>query len=605
MSEQSRRRAEHESVASLIATPKSSVWQGFLGAAWVVSSSLLLEVIAKLLEGSVGQSPLLNSLAGVLRWVAVAVVLAAALYVVWRKTMDMREGARIRRELDLTADLVQPPEVVGRTVAAPAAGVPSATRPLDPGDLPVVAVLCALSFDEYESAALYDMVSAMLGSATVLPGDRTAAPGNASDLLTRLAAHDILRHRDHDRFAVVHPHERPPLEEVRRTPQWRAALPALVAHYADRAGRWAVALDSDRLGAGADRWFAASADRLTRLLQACAEVDHGIELDITVAARIADALDLWYARTGLPADGAAARAMRTLATAGDPEIRELAAIRCGDPMPTRRGLRARVRMRRRDTGLRARRAHESALRQLEQWQRAHNAPGTSTGSPPAGAAAARRANGRSRWWRARAGLTPLHDPAPPLAEVVDGFERAWWLLPRRDIAGEVSALVDLAIVHLHQGRLEAARDRLELAEVLTRGGRNPTGRAHTFEVLGVLWWMRGEARRALRWWLLALTRYRGLGHELGICRCLQHLGSAATVAPEYGSLLLEGPLDTGEVLRQAAGWLAYAEKRRPDAANGGSRLAERYHRRVAQALRHAGLTSPETVDRWPVRLVEQ
>ncbi|WP_227982093.1 hypothetical protein [Nocardia spumae] len=579
MSTDTERRDDTESAAALITAPKASVWQGFLGAAWVLSSSLLLEVVAKLLEGSVGQSHVLNSLAGVLRWVAVAVVLAAALYVLWRKSMDMREGARIRRELDLTSDLVEPPAAVARTVTIAPALPPEPAPRLDAQDEPVVAVLRALPFADYESAALYDMVSAMLDCVSILPGDQAVARRHASDVLIRLAAGGIVAHDGHDRFRVDRG-DRPPAgpgRDVCRTPQWRAALPALVRHYADLAHRWAVALDSDRLGAGAHRWFLGSADRLAALLCACAEAEHGIELDITALARIADALDLWYARIGVPPGSAAAVAMRTLASRSHPEIRELASIRCGDLSEPESGSRrrpwARVRRRRGTTGLRARRAHETALRGLQRYRRWDGAPG------PAAAGS--------------------------LSEVVDGFERAWWLFPRRDTAGEVCALIDLAIAQLHQGRLDAARDRLELAEALTRGGRNPSGRAHTFEILGVLWWMRGEPRRALRWWLLALTRYRDLGHELGICRCLQHLGSAVVVVPEYGGLVLAGPVDTGEVLSEASGWLAYAEQHRPDRPAPDSLLARRYRRQVTRVLRAARVQVRDTVGRWPIEVSER
>lgn len=564
-------RPEHDIASQLIATPKSSIWQGFLGAAWVMSSSLLLEVVAKLLEGSVGQSRVLNSLAGVLRWVAVAVVAAAALYVLWRKTMDMREGARIRRELDLTADLVQPPPVVERTVAALPASAPAGARPLDEADTAVADVLRALPFTDYEAAGLYDTVTAMLDSATVLPGEQAVLRRSTGEVLIRLAAHGVIVHHGHDRFAVDKSTNSPDLAVIRRTPQWRAAWPALIRHYSDRATRWAVALDSDRLGAGAHRWFTGSADRLAELVRECDECDHGIELDIPALARIADALDLWYARIGKPSDCPAARAMVALSEAAHPQIHELASIRCGLPPDTatrRRWPRPLRRPRsrpRRSTGLHARRAHAEAMRDFDR----------------------------------------LPGGEYPLAEIVAGFERAWWLLPRRDIAAEVCALNDLAIAHLYEGRLDAARDRLELAETLTRGGRHPSGRAHTFETLGLLWWMRGEPRRAMRWWLLALTRYRDLGHELGICRCLQHLGSAVAVTPEYGGLLLAGPLSTGEVLRQASGWLAYAARCHPGGTGRAPALAARYRRRVADALENAQVAPLETVDRWPVTVSER
>ncbi|MEV5646986.1 hypothetical protein AB0L57_01935 [Nocardia sp. NPDC052254] len=709
----------HESVSALIATPKSSVWQGFLGAAWVLSSSLLLEVVAKLLEGSVGQSHFLNSLAGVLRWVAVAVVSIAALYVLWRKCMDLRESFRIRRELDLTADLVEPPTALGTTpeiVAEPGAEMARQSPDADPRDPDIAGVLWDLPFGEYESAALYDMVTAMLDCADALPGEHPVAYRDASGVLARLTGDHVVVHSGHDRFQVNKPcpprdadtedhtadtgGTRTPAQplDVRRTPQWRAALPALIRHYADLADRWSVALDSERLGAGAHRWFDGSAERLADLLQECAAFDHGIELDTVALARIADALDIWYARIGVRGCAQTAEAMRVLAGPSHPEIADLAALRCGDlgELPARR---SRWRRRRATTGLRARRAHEIALRRLDRYRHpdthiadpaaagsaentarvvvpaplgsarqydvlrttpdavdkagdaavksdvsvtidisgdidapvAHGAlvknVAVSDGDSDAGTDAVERAAGgndaamtgeaevvpgtdpvagetgrRRRWsWRRR---SRVRADANPLAAAVDGFERAWWLLPRRDVTGEVAALVDLAIAHLYQGRLDAARDRLELAESLTRGGRNPSGRAHTFEILGVLWWMRGEPRRALRWWLLALTRYRDLGHELGICRCLQHLGSAAVVVPGYGGLLLGELPDQEEVLVQAWAWLSYAENRRPDRAAEKSLITGMYRAKIES---HLGRTDRELAGvrmRWPMTVSE-
>ena len=652
----------HESVSALIATPKSSVWQGFLGAAWVLSSSLLLEVVAKLLEGSVGQSHFLSSLAGVLRWVAVGVVSIAALYVLWRKGMDMRESFRIRRELDLTADLVEPPTALGANAefTAEMPGDPPSAEPRDPD---IAAVLWELPFGDYESAALYDMVTAMLDCADVLPGEHAVAHRDASGVLARLTGDHVVVHSGHDRFRVNTPGrkaaadpERPGAEsheicvsgqpeDIRRTPQWRAALPALVRHYADLAGRWSVALDSERLGAGAHRWFGGSAERLADLLHECAEFEHGIELDIIALAGIADALDIWYARIGVRARAEAADAMRVLAGPAHPEVADLAALRCGDlgELPARRTRRWR-RRRRGTTGLRARRAHEIALRSLEQYRHPDTHPVATTtaladnaarpvGVVPPGehataantvAATTAASDGmaetaavgvdddrvhpgadgeRRRWSRRRRSLAS--DDSAPLSAAVEGFERAWWLLPRRDIAGEVAALVDLAIAHLYQGRLDAARDRLELAESLTRGGRNPSGRAHTFEILGVLWWMRGEPRRALRWWLLALTRYRDLGHELGICRCLQHLGSAAVVVPDYGGLLLGEIPDQEEILVQAWAWLAYAEARRPDHPAEKSLITGMYRTTIEQRLDRPAGELAEVTMRWPMAVAER
>ncbi|MEU6559582.1 hypothetical protein [Nocardia nova] len=706
-----------DSVSALIAMPKSSVWQGFLGAATVVSTSLLIELVAQVLEGSVSRSHFLNSLAGALRWVALAVITLTVLYRLGRWLTDTRESAHIRRELDMTADLVVPPtapDVNPDIRDEPGAGASGSALDTPPRDRDIAGVLWELPFGDYESAALYDMVTAMLDSADVLPGEHAVAYRDASGVLARLTADGVVVHGGHDRFRVHRPVEpeattaavdtgvRGAPRSIRRTPEWRAALPALVGHYADLAGRWVVALDSDRLGAGAHRWFGGSADRLAELLHECAVFEHGIDLDTLALARIADALDTWYARTGVRGCADAAEAMRTLAGAEHPEIADLAALRCGD-LGERRPRARRWRRRRGTTGLRARRAHEIALRNLERYRHpdTHVPHASASGrfgstsadavvaaplapaSPPVTDSGAQRlapapsdiggsddvadtgdsvvpidvpvtidANGagdtkviavdpatgpavtaapdpvtgtegatgaepaaegpvvaagetatpaRRRTWRRRG---PGEDP-DPLAAAVDGFERAWWLLPRRDVTGEVATLIDLAIAHLYQGRLDAARDRLELAESLTRGGRNPSGRAHTFEILGVLWWMRGEPRRALRWWLLALTRYRDLGHELGICRCLQHLGGAAVVVPGYGGLLLGDTPDQTEILAQAWAWLRYAESRRPDQPQEKPLITATYRGVIEQRLGRSADDLAATRMRWPVAVAER
>jgi hypothetical protein len=180
------------------------------------------------------------------------------------------------------------------------------------------------------------------------------------------------------------------------------------------------------------------------------------------------------------------------------------------------------------------------------------------------------------------------------ADVIRSLEQAWRWLPRGDVAGKVCVLIDLAIIHLREGRLDAAETRLAAAESLTATGRDPAGRAHIHELMGVLWWARGEPRRALRYWKLALTRYRTLDHRLGIARCLQHLGSAMVVMPEYGSLLLDGQPSPGEVLRQATGWLAEAVDLRRTAHNAAppeadpsseAAVAQEYLEQARSALR--------------------
>ncbi|MBF6170895.1 hypothetical protein [Nocardia blacklockiae] len=643
-----RRQPPPEPVETLIATPKSSVWQGLLGSAWVVASSIMLEVVAKLLEGAVGENEVVTRVVGALRWIVVAVVVLAALYLVWSRVAEMRERVRRARELDLTATLVEPATPVPlRLEPMPFRG-PGQRPSLTFEDVVVAAALRELSLPDYESAALYDVVGAMLAAADLLPADRRRAEDDrptADAVIRRLMAHDILVHRTDDRFAALRrraepaaaeatrrtadvfrvadvPHDHPEptaAERVWRRAARQAMVPALLRHYADRVQRWVIALDSARLGTGARRWFTDEWPRLAELVRACAPEtatdatasgasekcglpdDLRATVDVGALARIADALDLWYADNGWPehTDGVAAAVRAVLdSPLGDthPELRALARIRAGDPgRPVRR-----YRPRRYSTSLQARRAHRLALRRLEHPEEAEPARVPES-------AVERRLEAAEHWIAARLGpkrkahqdLSVDEQSRPGLAEVVDQLEKAWWWLPRADVAGEVCALIDLAVVHLRQGRLVAARNRLELAESLTRGGRDPSGRAHTFEMMGVLWWVRGEPRRALRFWQVALTRYDELNHRLGVARCLQHLGSAMAVAPEYGSLLLDGDIDTSEVLRQASGWLAEAAALHPDAL-----FATTYRAAVCEQLRAIDLTPLDRAERWPLPVAD-
>lgn len=668
-----RRPPAHESAETLISTPKSSVWQGLLGSAWVIASSIMLEVVAKLLEGAVGENEVVTRVVGAARWIVVAVVVLAAGYLVWRRVADMRERVRRARELDMTATLVEPAAPVPMLLEPMEFRGPGQRPPLRPEDLVVATALRELSLPDYESAALYDVVSAMLSAADLLPQQRRAAEENrptADAVIRRLMAHEILVHCADDRFADTRRRAEPAApRETRRTadvfritdipppegpesiaaPQlWQRAarqvmVPALLRHYADRVQRWVIALDSTRLGPGARRWFTDEWPRLAELVRACAPgspahsaptLPHDLRdtIDIRALARIADALDLWFADNGWPenTDGIAA-AMRMVLDSplGDryPELRAQSRIRASDaPRRTRR-----YRPRRYSTSLQARRAHRLALRHMEnpeaiepngtpdptQLQPTHTPP-PPTFDSPAGThlLAGTRSPSDARWrtritrlstvWskkRMAESLSPGEQRERArregLDEAVDQLEKAWWWLPRADVAGEVCALIDLAVVHLQQGRLVAARNRLELAESLTRGGRDLAGRAHTFELMGVLWWVRGEPRRALRFWQVALTRYNELDHRLGTARCLQHLGSAMAVAPEYGSLLLDGDIDTSEVLRQASGWLAEAGARHPDAL-----FAAGYRTAVCEQLRACDLVPLDRAERWPLPVAD-
>ncbi|MEU0505326.1 tetratricopeptide repeat protein [Nocardia sp. NPDC005998] len=524
-------------------TPRSTIWEGVLGTAEVVAWAVVLELARNIVVNSLGDNDAVKVVSGLLRGLTVVGVLAVGAYVAYRRIEKFRERVRTERELALIAELIEPGEPVRFVGATSCPDEPEELTELDHD--PILAALRDLPVHEFETAALLAVLSAILDAPTRLPSDSAAERRTAALLLEDLEVRGIVTYLGADRYCLRKKPRLPATAEVVAGPRWQAALPALLHHYADRASRWAIALETVRFARGARRWFEAQEPYLRTLFPApTVPVPRAAVHEL---ARIADALDVWYARKGLPenASGVAEALCRLTESDEFPLSRDLALLRAGrlrvrPPKYRPRGL---------STSLSARWAHYSALHSL--------------------------------------------DTAPPspivLSEAENQLEVAWWLLPRTDVPAEVCALINLAVVHLHQGRLDAAQGHLELAESLTRGGRDPAGRAHTRETLGIVWWTRGEPRRALRHWQRALTAYRDLDDDLGTGRCLQHLGSAAIVAPEHGALLLgtDPPLTRAEVLRQAGGWLAASRRLHPGALH-----AEHYAQQAGSTL--------HTVDRWPL-----
>ncbi|MFI2281012.1 tetratricopeptide repeat protein [Nocardia beijingensis] len=552
------------------ATPRSSIWLGFLGTASLVAYTVLFELVRTLVVNSFGENAVVQFFNGPLRWLSVLLIAAAATYALYRFARGYRTKVRTAREMDLIVGLIEPGPALADRRPRETAPPPRRVAALDGHH--IAAVLRDLPVHDYETVALLAVLNAIRDTPGRLPLAREPSARTAAKLLEGLHRREILTEDGAQRWRVRQVPELPDRATVIAGPQWGAALTALLHHYADRAGRWAIALESRRFAVGARRWFQTEEPYLRTLVAACARQvnpphsadppDPGVDYPPAAVAHLihlGNALDVWYARIGLEENGRGVADDLCALPETDELNRNLLLLRAGRLTERPRGYRPR----RLSTSLAARWEHQAALRRL---------------------------GGES----------------PALDDVADQLETAWWLLPRDDVAGEVCALINLAVVHVRQGRLDAAQDRLELAESLTRSGLDPDGRAQTHETMGTMWWARGEPRRALRCWQLALTAYRALDDDLGIGRCLQHLGSVIVTDPDHATLLLpdDPPLTRTEALRQATGWLAEARRRHPAARHAEYYAAQapsslRADRGVRNALPSRRRTPPARIDRWP------
>jgi hypothetical protein len=197
-----------ESPVQIVA--KCSLWQGFLRTASVLSALLLFVLFSKLLENGVEQSAAVATASSRLGRIGILVVVAAAAYLVVRRLTTMGERLRMRRELQLTADLIAPGAPVrswsadGQNVVEDLAGqtVPSREACVELWRAKVVQVLRALPCQEYETAALYDMTSAILTVRRRLPDARVPQPASAKLEVDRLARAGILAQISGDRVRV-------------------------------------------------------------------------------------------------------------------------------------------------------------------------------------------------------------------------------------------------------------------------------------------------------------------------------------------------------------------------------------------------------------------
>jgi tetratricopeptide (TPR) repeat protein len=376
----------------------------------------------------------------------------------------------------------------------------------------------------------------------------------------------------------------------------RAALPSLVRRYAHLAERWRGVLDSRAHAASAARWFQAEEPFLRALVTASYPDEPGetdeplLTLVIDDLATLTDALDVWYVRQG---QVLGARVVHSsfgdlAERAGRPDLAMVAETRCAALARAtgqfedaaarlervRRQLAAFGRSTRRTAwALRARLHHEQAqlhLARADQYH-AHTSPTSDHGSGATDplAAATRR------------------DVELRAAE--RELQHAWAALPKKDTAGEITTLLSMAVVYLHQGAPERALDRLDLAETRAQDAEDATALAHVAELRGIAAWMQGRAPVAVALWQRAMTRFSELADHQGEARCLQHLGSAVLVAPELASLLVgdqRRPLDEVTAVRHAYTWLQRAQ--RLVAGQPESPIGRRYLDLARERVGHSG-----------------
>ncbi|GAB4585904.1 hypothetical protein [Nocardia sp. IFM 10818] len=571
----------------LIATPRSSLWRGVLATASAVATALIYQLARTLVVDAFGDNPAVKPYLQALLWLPVVIVAPAGAYVLYRSAGLMRERRRRAREADVLAGLTGPGPVAVEGDSEERQGIRPGVNAVvqQDGVHAVIRVLRTLPVRTYCRTGFMVMLGAMVEAPARIPASEAQQwnppPGAPAVVLAELFTRGELQLDGPDGYRRTRDESdtMPDAPEAVVAAMRAAALPALLAHHADRASRWTIALDTVALGAAARRWFDREGPYLRTLVIECGAPTAPILPASAVhdLARIADALDAWYGQLGTDEDGPLPAAGLSLPNAllrirgieNDAAAQELAAIRRGtDFGPQRKRARGRFR-----SSLAARKEHRRAQRLLRPAPAPAPAPGVSAAVARAGAVQRR------------------------LATAERSFESAWWLLPRADVKGEVCTLVNLAVVHIHQGRYDAAGDRLELAEALTRNGIDPAGRAHTHETMGVMMWAKKEPEAAARCWQAALRDYRALRDNPGIARCLQHLGSAAVAAPRrIGGLLLTGDdrLTTAEVLRQATGWLAEAERL------GTTTGLARDYRAEAVGLLPDAITPLNAIDRWPL-----
>jgi tetratricopeptide (TPR) repeat protein len=380
-------------------------------------------------------------------------------------------------------------------------------------------VLAELPVTELDGEA----IDAMLDAGPEYRLDRQSEGGRHP--LAELTAGDIVRESPPGRYRLP--------TEVRQAipladPGWPAtpaiaeAVRRLVGYYAEQARNWTTELVTATARGPAMAWLHQQEGLLRALLRDWPEATAPLD-DL---AAIADVLDIWYGReqqsVGLRQTGERLRALALRADRGD--LVQLATVRIA----------AAARMAGR---------LDQAEHALAEAERA-TPSGGSTGATNS-AIRARLHNERALVHYARA-VRLADGGADPVAaaDTLDNADRelrqAWATVPRADVAGAVSVLINMAAVCLGQNRPLRAQTHLDLAETIARTGGDLSGEAQVIESQGVVAARRRRFELAVRLWQRANGRYAELGEEQGQARCLQHLGSAALVVPEVAGLLHTG-----------------------------------------------------------------
>lgn len=401
-----------------------------------------------------------------------------------------------------------------------------------------------------------------------------------------------------------------------------AQVPSAVRLLAEQAAQAGGRLATDA-AADAASWFRAEEPALRRILGEGTRTEgplprHVVD-DLTA---IASALETWYVRRQQLAELTTVNDdLRQLATrVGRPDLQQLAALRVATAHRLRGDLgaaRAEL-VSATEIAQRTRHPYSAALeaRQHHEWALIHLA----------------EANRRTEDHKAAA------DELENAARVL---EAGWARLPRADISGEITTLVNLAAVGLHHEHLEAGAgrrdpaaggrppgepyhrrlsrvpDHLGLAEALARAERDLTGLAHVIELRGVAAWLDEQHELAATLWRDARDRYAELGLADGQARCLQHLGSAIVVVPEVAGLLRDNQwvaLDERVTDAEARWLLEHSKTLRASFPGADTALADHYlalvgdHRRLRPLSRRTDSLWPPVrrfvarVRRWRRRL---